>query len=77
MALIGNLIKENNCKINIRPTEVLGDIIVDGDYLQLRTYAAGDLTREKGSKQNIQFTREKAIEFRNILNNFIEQSGNR
>lgn len=74
MALLGDLIIENTGEINIRPTEVIGDIIVDGDYLQLRTYAAGDLTRENGSKQNIQFTREKAIEFRYILNRFIEDA---
>lgn len=71
MAILGNILIENVGQINIRPTEVVGDIILDGDYLQLRTYAAGDLTRENGSKQNIQFTKEKAIEFRAILNGFI------
>lgn len=71
MALLGDIIIENIGQINIRPTEVIGDIIIDGDYLQLRTYAAGDITRENGSKQNIQFTREKAIEFRDLLNEFI------
>jgi hypothetical protein len=72
MAILGNIIIENIGQINIRPTEVIGDVIVEGDYLQLRTYAAGDLTRERSSKQNIQFTKEKAIEFREILNRFIE-----
>ncbi len=73
MALLGNIIVESTGRIIIRPTEVIGDIIIDGDYLQLRTYAAGDMTRENGSKQNIQFTREKAIEFKEILQNFIER----
>lgn len=71
MALLGDIIIENVGQINIRPTEVIGDIIIDGDYLQLRTYAAGDVTRENGSKQNIQFNRKKAIEFRDILDSFI------
>ena len=73
MAILGNIIIENTDRIKVRPTEVIGDIIIEGDYLQLRTYAAGDLSRENGSKQNIQFTREKAIEFRDILQRFIDQ----
>lgn len=72
MAILGTIIIEKTGSINIRPTEVIGDIIIDGDYLQLRTYAAGDVTRENGSKQNIQFTREKAVEFREILDRFIK-----
>jgi hypothetical protein len=27
-----------------------------------------DLTRKRGSKQNIQFTKENALEFRDLLN---------
>ncbi len=71
MAILGNIIYEKTGRVNIRPTDVIGDIIIDGDYLQLRTYAAGDITRENGSKQNIQFTRKKAVEFIEVLQKFI------
>lgn len=37
MAILGNIIIENIGQVNIRPTEVIGDVIIDGDYLQLRT----------------------------------------
>ena len=32
-----------------------------------------DIARERGTKQNIQFTKEKAFEFRECLNNFLNQ----
>jgi hypothetical protein len=32
-----------------------------------------DLTRERGSKQNIQFSKEKAREFRDLLNEFLKE----
>jgi hypothetical protein len=73
MALVGKIITENTGKIKLKATDVVVDVIVDGDYLQLRAYAEGDAERERGGKQNIQFTREKAIEFRDILNKFIDK----
>jgi hypothetical protein len=71
MALLGDIIFENTGKIQLRATNVVADIIIDGDYFQLRAYAEGDFNRERGAKQNIQFTRKKAIEFRNFLDKFI------
>ncbi|SEQ03084.1 hypothetical protein SAMN05421824_0972 [Hyunsoonleella jejuensis] len=71
MAVLGRIIKENVDDINIRAGEVVGDVIIERDYLQLRTYAMNDLNRERGSKQNIQFTKEKAREFRDLLNAFL------
>jgi len=73
MAKLGKIIIDKESKINLRIGEVVGDIIIDKEHLQLRTYAMNDLTRERGSKQNIQFTKEKAIEFREHLNKFLCQ----
>jgi hypothetical protein len=74
MALICKIITENTGSIKLRATNVVTDVLVDGDYLQLRAYAEGDNDRERGASQNLQFTKEKAIEFRDILNRFIEDS---
>ncbi|WP_182250142.1 hypothetical protein [Cellulophaga baltica] len=49
-----------------------GDVIIENDYLQLRTYAKGDFERGGGSKQNIQFDKKTAIEFRAYLDEFIK-----
>lgn len=73
MAVLGKIIKVNNERINLRSGDVVGDVIIEKDYLQLRTYAMGDLDRERGSKQNIQFTKEKAREFRDLLNQFLNE----
>lgn len=73
MAILGKLVKEKNEHINFRSGSVLGDVIIEKEYMQLRTYAKGDLERENGSKQNIQFTREMALEFREYLNEFLSQ----
>ena len=73
MAVLGKIIKVNNERVNLRSGDVVGDVIIERDYLQLRTYAMGDLDRERGSKQNIQFTKEKAREFRDLLNAFINE----
>lgn len=72
MAILGRIIKEKNERINIRLGEVVGDIIMDHEYLQLRTYSMGDQNRERGSKQNIQFTKQKARDFRDILDSFLK-----
>ena len=64
---------EKEDKINLRIGEVVGDVIIEEEFLQLRTYAMNDLTRERGSKQNIQFNKEKAKEFRDFLNQFLNQ----
>lgn len=71
MAILGRIIKEKNERLNIRLGEVVGDIIMDREYLQLRTYAMGDQNKERGSKQNIQFTKQKAREFKEILEEFL------
>ena len=73
MAVLGRIIKEKAERINIRRGDVVGDVIMERDYLQLRTYAMGDLNRKRGSKQNVQFTKEKAREFRDLLNEFINE----
>jgi len=73
MAILGRIIREKEDRINIRLGDVVGDVIIERDYLQLRTYAMGDETRERGSKQNIQFTKEKAKEFRDLLNGFLNE----
>jgi hypothetical protein len=46
MAILGKLIREKNEQINFRSGDVVGDVIIERDYLQLRTYAKGDLDRE-------------------------------
>ena len=71
MAVIGEIIKEHQNHINIRGGEVLADVVTDKDYFQIRTYAMGDYDRKNGSKQNIQLTKDKAIELRNLLDKFI------
>jgi len=73
MAVLGRIIRENIDEINIREGEVIGDVIIERDYMQIRTYAKNDLTREKGSKQNIQFTKEKARELVDLLNKFLNE----
>lgn len=73
MAKLGRIIIEKEDKINLRIGEVIGDVIIEKEYLQLRTYAMNDLTRERGTKQNIQFSKEKAREFRNLLDEFINE----
>lgn len=74
MALIGKILREKVDSINIRPGEVVADVIIEKDYFQLRTYAMGDTDRDRGSKQNIQLSKEKAIEVRNLLDEFINKS---
>ena len=71
MAKLGRIIIEKEDNINLRIGEVIGDVIIERDFLQLRTYAMNDLSRERGSKQNVQFSKEKAREFRDFLNEFI------
>lgn len=73
MAVLGRIIKESEDRISVRLGEVVGDVIIERNWFQLRTYAMRDLTRERGSKQNIQFTKEKAREFRDLLDEFINQ----
>lgn len=63
---------EKTDKISLRPGSVIGDVIIEKEYLQLRTYAMGDNNRERGSKQNIQFSKEKAKEFKEILEKFLD-----
>jgi len=74
MAVLGEIIIEKSDQIKLRSGSVLSDIIIEKEYLQLRTYAMGDELRERGSKQNIQFSKEKAIEFKKILERFISNS---
>ncbi|WP_418637729.1 hypothetical protein [Winogradskyella sp.] len=71
MALLGKIIKEDKFLINIRPGEVVSDVIIEKDYLQLRTYAMGDIDRERGFKQNIQLSKEKAKELIILLEQFV------
>lgn len=73
MAILGKLIREKNEDINFRSGSVLGDVIIEKQYLQLRTYAKGDSERQGGSKQNIQFTKEMAREFRDLLDEFLNK----
>ncbi|WP_026945686.1 hypothetical protein [Algoriphagus marincola] len=72
MALLGEILIEKTDKISLRPGSVIGDVIIEKEYLQLRTYAMGDNNRERGSKQNIQFSKEKAKEFKEILEKFLD-----
>ncbi|MFT6127948.1 MAG: hypothetical protein ACJA2M_000923 [Polaribacter sp.] len=71
MAVLGRVIREKEDRISIRQGDVIGDVIIEKDWVQLRTYAMGDLSRERGSKQNIQLDKEKAKELRDLLNEFI------
>lgn len=73
MALLGEITIEQTDKISLRAGSVIGDVIIEKNYLQLRTYAMGDKNRERGSKQNIQFSKERAIEFKALLEKFINQ----
>lgn len=72
MALLGEIKIEKTDKISLRVGSVLADVVIEKDFLQLRTYAMGDKNRERGSKQNIQFSKEKAMEFKEILERFLE-----
>ncbi|SFF27396.1 hypothetical protein [Flavobacterium xueshanense] len=71
MAILGKVVKLNNENINIHSGEVVADVTMDKQYLQIRTYAMGDTDRERGSKQNIQITKEKALELKDILEQFL------
>ena len=71
MAVLGRIIRETEDKISIRQGEVIADVIIEKQYMQIRTYAMGDLDRQRGSKQNIQIDKEKAKELRDLLNEFI------
>lgn len=73
MALIGRIIREKVDSINLRPGEVLADVVIENNYFQLRTYAMGDTDRERGSKQNIQMTRKKAEELILMLEEFVNR----
>lgn len=73
MGLVSKIIVEKTGKIQLKALNIVTDVVIDGDYLQLRAYKDGDSERKESAKQNIQFTREKAIEFRDILNKFIEK----
>ena len=46
----------------LRSGEVVGDVIMERDYFQLRTYSMDDVNREDGAKQNVQLTKEMAKE---------------
>lgn len=73
MAVLGRIIREREDRIQIRQGDVICDVIIEPIWMQLRTYAMGDLPRERGTKQNIQFDKEKAIELRDFLEEFINQ----
>ncbi|MDG1571403.1 hypothetical protein OZ410_03690 [Robiginitalea sp. M366] len=73
MAVLGRIIKETEDNISIRQGSVIGDVIIEKHWMQIRTYAMGDLTRGRGSKQNIQFDKQKAKELRELLDIFIKQ----
>lgn len=73
MAIIGKIINEGFGKTNTRTGTVLCDLKYDNNFFQIRTYSMGDIDRTNGSKQNIQLTKEKAIEIRKYLNAFIDQ----
>jgi|TARA_B110000967_G_C18805191_1_gene520619 hypothetical protein len=72
MAILGEIIKENSFKIKVRPDRVVSDVTFNREFLQIRTYAKNDNNRERGSKQNLQFTKEKALEFSEIINQFLK-----
>lgn len=67
MAILGRIIKETESRINTRQGDVVGVVIIEPLWMQIRTYAAGDINREWGSKQNIQLDRNKAKELRDLL----------
>jgi hypothetical protein len=73
MAIVGKIINEQFGTVNTRDGSVLCDIVHNKEYFQIRTYAMGDLDRKNGSKQNIQLTKEKAIQIRKYLDDFIKQ----
>lgn len=72
-ALLGELIIEKTDKIALRSGRVIRDVIIEKDYFQLRTHAMGDNSRERGSKQNIQLDRKKALELVDLLEKFLSQ----
>ena len=71
MAVLGRIIRETEDRIKIRQGDVVCDVIIEKQWMQLRTYAMGDLKRDRGSKQNIQLGKEKAKELRDLLNEFL------
>ncbi|MBZ9786429.1 hypothetical protein LB456_03075 [Psychroflexus sp. CAK57W] len=72
MAVLGRIIKDTESSINVRQGDVVCDVVIEPLWMQLRTYAAGDVNRERGSKQNIQFDKQKAKELRDLLDEFID-----
>ena len=73
MALIGEIIRDKIDRINIRGGQVVADVIIEKDYIQFRTYKMGDTDRQEGSKQNIQLNREKALEVKRLLEEFLKR----
>lgn len=59
MAVLGRILKEKEDRISIRQGDVITDVIIEKHWMQRRTYAMGDLARDLGTKQNIQFDKEK------------------
>ena len=72
MAVLGKIIKLNDEHIKLRSGEVFGDVIMERDYFQLRTYSMNDEDRKNGAKQNVQLTKEMAKELRDYLDQFIK-----
>ena len=74
MAVIGKFIVERNVNPNSNNGVVVADVAFSNECFRLRSYKFGDDDRTEGSKQNIQLNREKAIELRNLLDEFINQT---
>lgn len=71
MAVIGRIIRETEDKISMRQGDHIADVIIEKNWMQIRTYKSGDLDRMDGAKQNIQFDKQKAIQLRGLLDEFI------
>lgn len=74
MAVLGRLIRETEDQINIRQVDVIGDVIIEKNWIQIRTYSSKDRDREDGAKQNIQLNKEMAQKLRGLLDEFLNQS---
>lgn len=73
MAVIGRIIRETENRIQIRPGDVLCDVIIEKNWMQIRTYKSNDNDRMDGAKQNFQIDKKRARQLRDLLDEFINQ----
>lgn len=61
-------------KDNLSSSQTVLDYAICKNGLSLWTYAAGDVEREKGSKQNLLFESKELRELHMIISNYLNQN---